>query len=41
MKVKNNYSFETYDDVQGAEIGERHLSFNLLNIRSTVIVIDV
>lgn len=41
MNVKNDYSFETFDEAQDTEIGEKHVSFNLLDIRSVVIVISV
>lgn len=41
MKVKKNYSLESSDDAQDTEIGEKHISCNFLDIRSTAIVIGV
>lgn len=41
MNVKNDYSFETFDEAQDTEIGGKRISFNLLDIRSVVIVISV
>lgn len=41
MNVKNGYSFETFDKAQDPEIGGKHISFNLLDIRSVAIVISV
>lgn len=41
MNVKNDYSFESLDEAQDTEIGEKHTSFNLPDIRNVVIVISV
>lgn len=41
MSVKNDYSFETFDEAQDTEIGEKCISFNLPDITSVVIVIPV